>query len=151
LSRRNAHSLYLYPHDRQATFIAQKVGYMCNFINLVQNLGATSIKIWGTENSQFQSNFNFASALLRNRPRYHQSLYHVISAVLRGSCLLVIVLCNLVLGITWCYWKIINLLTYLTRRLAVAMMADHTGITAHSRRSMQKLWSIHVAMADGPM
>ena len=32
---------------RQGTFLAQIVGYGCNFKNWVQNLGATPIKIWG--------------------------------------------------------------------------------------------------------
>jgi len=40
----NGSSRWLY---RQGTFIAQKVGYRYNFINWVQNLGATPIKIWG--------------------------------------------------------------------------------------------------------
>jgi len=35
--------------------------------------GDPPIKIWGPENPQFRSVFHFASALLRNRPRYRQS------------------------------------------------------------------------------
>jgi len=34
---------------RQATFIAQKIGYRCKFKNWVQNLGTTPIKIWGRQ------------------------------------------------------------------------------------------------------
>ena len=39
---------------RQGTFIAQMVGYRCNFKNLVQNLGGgrPPIKIWGPQTSQ---------------------------------------------------------------------------------------------------
>jgi len=56
--------------DREATFTAQKVGYRCNFTNLVQNFGE-----WPPLKSEGSKILNFPICwwLLRIGPRYCQS------------------------------------------------------------------------------